>query len=99
MAKAGCRESLLPQVRKGGVPAMWTDIPSRVRAVSGLGTGRVVRWNRRAVLRYMQLRVGKGDVGEWRWVLEVQETLCHLCWVEEETGVHLVFGCEESDGL
>ena len=26
-------------------------------------------------------------------------TLCRLCGVEEETGTHLVFGCEESYGL
>ena len=28
-----------------------------------------------------------------------EDTLCRLCGVEEETGNHLVFGCEESYGL
>ena len=88
MAKAGCRESLLPQVTEGGV-----------RAQRGLGSGRVVRWNRRAVLRYTHLRVGKGDVGEWRRVVGNEDSLCRLCGVEEETGTHLVFGCEVSYGL
>ena len=32
MAKAGCRESLLPQVTDGGVRAYWKDIRSRERA-------------------------------------------------------------------
>ena len=45
------------------------------------------------------LRVGKGDVGEWRRVIGTEGTLCHLWGVEEESGIHLVFGCEESYGL
>ena len=28
-----------------------------------------------------------------------ENTLCRLCRVEEETGTHLVFGCNESYGL
>ena len=96
MAKAGWRESFLPKVMEGGVRARWKAIRSKERAKSGLGEGRVVCRNRRAVLRYTQLRVGKGDVGEWRRVLGAQETLCRLCRVEEETGSHMVFGCKES---
>ena len=99
MAKAGCRESLLPQVMEGGVRAYWKDVRSRERAQRGLESGRVVRWDRRAVLRYTHLRVGKGDIGEWRRVIGAADTLCRLCGVEEETGAHLVFGCEESYGL
>ena len=99
MAKTGCRESLLPQVTEGGVRAYWKDVHRRERAQRGLGSGRVVRWNRRAVLRYTHLRVGKGDVGEWRRVIGNEDTLCRLCGVEEETGTHLVFGCVESYGL
>ena len=99
MAKAGCREPLLPQVTEGGVRAYWKDVRRRERAQRGLGFGRVVRWNRRAVLRYTHLRVGKGDVGEWRRVIGTEGTLCRLCGVEEETGTHLVFRCKESYGL
>ena len=58
MAKAGCRDSLLPQVTEGGLRAYWKDVRSRERAQRGLGSGRVVWWNRRAVLRYTHLRVG-----------------------------------------
>ena len=32
MAKAGCRESLLPQVTQGGVRANWKDVRSSERA-------------------------------------------------------------------
>ena len=32
-------------------------------------------------------------------MIGAQKTLCRLCGVEEGTGVHLVFGCEESYGL
>ena len=99
MAKTGWRESLLPQVTEGGVRAYSKDVRSRERAQRGLGSGRVVRWNRRAVLRYTHLRVGKGDVGEWRRVIGNEDTRCRLCGVEEETGTHLVFGCRESHEL
>ena len=59
----------------------------------------MVRWDRRVVLRYTHLRVGKGDVGEWRRVIGAEGILCRLCGMEEETGTHLLFGCEESYGL
>ena len=58
MANTCWRESLLPQVTEGGVRAMWKDERSSERARSGFGMGRVVRWNRRAALRYTHLRVG-----------------------------------------
>ena len=51
MAKAGCRESLLPQLMEGGMRAHWKEVRERERAQQVLGAGRVVRWNRRAVLR------------------------------------------------
>ena len=38
-------------------------------------------------------------MGEWRRVIGNEGTLCRQCRVEEETGTHLVFGCEESYGL
>ena len=50
MAMTGCRESLLSQVTAGGVRANWKEVCGRGRAQQGLGSGRVVRWNRRAVL-------------------------------------------------
>ena len=99
MAKTGCRESLQPQITEGGVRAYWKDVRSGERAQRGLGSGQVVRCDRRAVLRYNHLRLGKGDVGECRRVIGANGTLCRLCGVEEETGTHLVFGCEESYGL
>ena len=99
MAKAGCRESLLPQITEGGVRARWKDIRGRGWAATGPGMGWVVQWSRRAVLRYTQLQVGRGDVGEWWQVIGAQGNLCRLCGVEEETGVHLAFGYEESYGL
>ena len=95
MGKACCRELFLPQITEGRVRARWKAIRTKERAKSGLGDGRVVCWNRRAVLRYPQLRVGKGHVGGWRQVLGAWETLCRLCGVEEETWSHMVFGCEE----
>ena len=79
--------------------AYWKDVRSGERAQWGLGSGWVMRWGRRAVLRYTHLRVGKGDVGEWQRVIGAEGTLCRLCGVEEETGTHLVFRCEESYGL
>ena len=45
MAKEGCRELLLPQVKEGRVIAYWKEVRSRKRAQQGLGSGRVVRWN------------------------------------------------------
>ena len=99
MAKTGCRESLLPQVTEGGVKAYWKEVRGRERAQRGLGSGQVVRWNRTAVLRHTHLRVGMGEVGEWRRVFGNENSLCPLCKVEEETGTYLVFRCEESYGL
>ena len=98
-AKAGCRVSLLPQVTEGGVRALWKRVRQGRWARNGLGLSRVVRWTRRAALRYTHLRVGKGDVGQWRRVLGRGEHLCRLCGTEEETGAHLVMACDEVSEL
>ena len=99
MTKVGWRESLLPQVMESAVRAMWKDWKSREKAKCWLGIGRVIGWNQRAALRYMHVRVGKGDLGQWRWVVGSGQHLCRLCGIEEETGDHLILGCEERSGL
>ena len=52
MAKVGCRASLLPQVTKGGVRALWEAVTVGEWSQLCLGMGRVVRWNRRGMFRY-----------------------------------------------
>ena len=99
MAKVGCRTSLLPQVTEGGVRALWKEIRQRERARVGLGAGHVVRWNRRAVLRYTHLRTDRGDVGRWRRTIGGGDHLCRLCRTQEEMGIHLVMGCEGSHDM
>ena len=63
------------------------------RSVVGCGLGQVVRWGRRAVSRYAQMRTNKGDLGVWRGRLGRGGELCCLCGAAPESGNHLVFDC------
>ena len=52
------------------------------------------KWECRAVSRYVQARMGNGDLGEWMWRLGRGCGLCRLCKRgATETGDHLIFEC------
>ena len=55
----------------------------------------MVRLGRRAVGRYAQLRMNKGDLGVWSERLGRGGGLCRLCGDAPESGPHLVFDCRK----
>ena len=93
MAKLGCGRGDDPVVTEGGVRALWKKIRAAERSVVECGMGRVARWGRRAVSRYAQLSMNKGDLGVWRERLGRGGGLCRLCGEAPELGTHLVFEC------
>ena len=93
MAKLGCEGMDAPVVTEGGVQALWKGVRAAERSVVGCGMGRVIKWGRRAVSRYVQLRSNKGNLGVWRERLGRGGGLCRICRSELETGSHLVFDC------
>ena len=93
MAKIGCEGRDEPVVTEGGIRALWRVVRARDRSVVGCGSGRVVRWGRRAVSRYTQARANKGDLGVRRERLGRGGGLCRLCGSAPESGDHLVFDC------
>ena len=96
MAKLGCGREDAPVVTEGGVRALWKGLRAVERSVVGCGMGQVARWGRRAVTRYAQLRMNKGDLGVWRERLGRGGGLCRLCKGAAESGPHLVFDCRKS---
>ena len=100
MAKEGCGANGEPQVTEGGVRALWKRLGAGQRTVVGLGAGRATQWGRRALSRYMQTRIGKGDLEVWRMRLGKGDGLCRLCRRGVvESWDHLVFECEGTRSL
>lgn len=61
----------------------------------GFGVGRVVRWARSPVCRYVQARTGKGNIGVELVRLGRGDSFCCLyAGGSVETGGHLVFNCK-----
>lgn len=57
-------------ITEGGLKQAWTERRKAEREVKGTGMGRILRWNRKALLNYTQCRAGKGRLGMWRYTLD-----------------------------
>jgi len=55
-----------PQITEGGLKQAWKRMREEERRVKGVGMGRVVKWNRKARVAYVQCRTGKGNLQAWR---------------------------------
>ena len=51
-----------PQITEGGLKQAWRKQRKEERRVKGAGMGRVVKWNRKARVAYVQCRTGKGNL-------------------------------------
>ncbi|KAF8416436.1 hypothetical protein EV426DRAFT_705895 [Tirmania nivea] len=79
------------------------DIPGAVggcrreRRVRGFGIGRVIGWERRAVVNYTRCRSGKGNFATWRQILGEGDgdVSCKSCRRYDETGHHVALVCGE----
>ncbi|KAF8455176.1 hypothetical protein BGX38DRAFT_1169497, partial [Terfezia claveryi] len=61
---------------------------------------RVVRWNRKARLNYVQCRTGKGNLKSWRSVLDDSEdSTCRTCGRHVETGYHVALVCPRGEEI
>jgi len=52
---------------EGGLKQRWKKKREKERRVKGVGMGRVVKWNRKARVMYVQCRTGKGNIQAWTW--------------------------------
>jgi len=50
-----------PQITEGGLKQAWRKMREEERRVKEAGMGRVVKWNRKARVAYVQCRTGKGN--------------------------------------
>jgi len=55
-----------PQITEGGLKPAWKKMREEERRVKEAGMGRVVKWNRKARVAYVQCRTGKGNLQAWR---------------------------------
>jgi len=51
-----------PQITEGGLKQVWKRKREEERRVKGVRIGRVVKWNRKARVAYVQCRTGKGNL-------------------------------------
>jgi len=70
------------------------------RRVKGAGMGRVVKWNRKARVAYVQCRTGKGNLQAWRHKIgKAENPECRKCGRYAETGKHVALVCTHGEDV
>jgi len=89
-----------PQITEGGLKQAWRKIREEERRVKGAGMGRVVRWNRKARVTYIQCRTGKGNLQAWRHKIgKIDNPECRKCGKYAETGKHVALVCTHEEDV
>jgi len=60
-------------ITEGGLKQAWVKKRKAERAVKGTEMGGTLKWNRKALLNYIQCRTGKGRLGMWGNTLDPWE--------------------------
>jgi len=62
--------------------------------------GRVVRWNRKARVTYVQSCTGKGNLQAWRHKIgKIDNPECQMCGKYAETGRHIALVCTHGEDV
>jgi len=89
-----------PQITEGGLKQEWRKMREEERRVKGAGMGRVVRWNRKARVTYVQCRTGKGNLQAWRHkIRKIDNPECRKCGKYAETGKHIALVCTHGEDV
>ena len=89
VAKAATKEEAeAPQITEGGLKQAWKKKREKERR-DGSGDGKVIKWNRKARVMYVQCRTGKGNLQAWRHKIgQADDPECRKCGRNAETGKH-----------
>ena len=89
-----------PQITEGGLKQAWKRMREEERRVKGAGMGRVVKWNRKARVAYVQCRTGKGNLQAWRHKIgKADDPECRKCGRYAETGKHVALVCTHGEEI
>jgi len=89
-----------PQITEGGLKQAWKRKREEERRVKGAGMGRVVKWNRKARVMYVQCRTGKGNLQAWRHKIgKSDDPECRKCGRYAETGKHVALVCTHGEEI
>jgi len=89
-----------PQITEGGLKQAWKRMREEERRVKGAGMGRVVKWNRKARVAYVQCRTGKGNLQAWRHKIgKAENPECRKCRIYAETGKHVALVCTHGEEI
>jgi len=89
-----------PQITEGGLNQVWRRMREEERRVKGAGMGRVVRWNRRARVAYVQCCTGKGNLQAWcHKIGKAENSECRKCRRYAETGKHVALVCTHGEDI
>jgi len=78
----------------------WKRKREEERRVKGAGMGRVVRWNRKARVAYVQCCTGKGNLQAWRHkIRKTDDPECRKCGRYAETGKHIALVCTHGEDI
>jgi len=89
-----------PQITQGGLKQALRKMREEERRVKGVGMGRVVKWNRKVRVAYVQCRTGKGNLQAWHHKIGKADNLeCRKCRRYAETGKHIALVCTHGEDI
>ena len=88
------------QITEGGLKQAWRKMREKERRLKGVGMGRVVGWNRKAGVAYVQCRTGKGNLQAWcHKIGKADDPECRKCGRYAETGKHIALVCTHGEDI
>ena len=89
-----------PWITEGGLKQAWRKMREEERRVKGAGMGRVVIWNRKARVTYVQCRTGKGNLQAWcHKIGKTDNPECRKCGKYAETGKLVALVCTHGEDV
>ena len=89
-----------PKITEGGLKQALRKMREEEKRVKGAGMGRVVKWNRKARVAYVQCRTGKGNLQAWRHKIgKAENSEYRKCGRYAVTGKHVALVCTHRENI
>jgi len=89
-----------PQITEGSLKQARRRMREDERRVKGAGMGKVVKWNRKARVAYVQCRTGKGNLQAWRHKIgKAENSEYRKCGRYAETGKYVALVCTRGEDI
>jgi len=101
LAKAVAMEDpIAPQITERGLKQAWNKKREELRTVNGPGMGKVIKWNRKASVMYIQCQTQKRNLQAWEHKIgHAENAECPKCGRYAETRKNVALVCMHGEQI